>query len=239
MLAVVDYRISPQAKGALERMGHLVLALPPHPSLPVPVSAHPDMLLFFASDCIFCTKSYQSIAKNELERLYEYTKKPLCTVEGVVSECYPNDILLNAAPIGKRLFCNVAHTARELAAHPAYEIVNVRQGYAKCSTLPVGEHALITEDASIARAAQQTGLDVLQVESRAVTLKGYDTGFLGGAASFSPYVSIPQILFCGNLDRHPNSSEIRQFCNSHGIEPISLSNEALTDVGTIFLLPME
>lgn len=239
MLAVVDYRIPPQAKCALERMGHRVLELPSHPSLPAPVSAHPDMLLFFASDGIFCTKSYQSIAKNELDSLYKYTKKPLSAVEAEISEHYPHDILLNAAPIGKRLFCNVAHTARELTAHPAYEAVNVRQGYTKCSTLPVGERALITEDASIARSARQKGIDVLQVKSHAVTLKGYDTGFLGGAASFSPYVSIPQILFCGNLDHHPNAPEIRQFCNSHGIEPVSLSNEELTDVGTIFLLPME
>ena len=64
MLAVVDYRIPEQAKHALEHMGHRVLALPPHPSLPAPINAHPDMLLFFASDSIFCTKAYQNIANH-------------------------------------------------------------------------------------------------------------------------------------------------------------------------------
>lgn len=238
MLAVVDHRIPTDAKIALERLGHRVLTIPPHPGLPAPVCGHPDMLLFFAPDAVFCTKSYHKIAQKELKQISACIQKPIRETNAEVSEIYPNDILLNAAPVGSFLFCHTQHTARELLLHEGYECVKVRQGYAKCSVVPVGDHALITEDASIANAARHRGLDVLRVRSNAVTLPGYDTGFLGGSASFSPVSESRRILFCGNLDLHPDAEEIKAFCQAHGSDPISLSDSQLTDVGTIFLLPM-
>ena len=236
MLAIVDIFIPSTVEKQLRERGFEVQKLPPHSSLPHPVASHPDMLLFFAPDTIFCTKSYQRIAAKELDRLSAYCQKPILTVEEETSDRYPHDILLNAAPIGKRLFCLPSHTARALTACSAYEVVPVRQGYAKCSTLPVGEDALITEDASIARAAETQGLEVLRVSSHAVGLAGYDTGFLGGASSFAPYGGCRQILFCGKLDSHPNASDIRKFCNDRGFETMSLSDIPLTDVGTMFLV---
>ncbi|MBR3894692.1 MAG: hypothetical protein IKJ35_06040 [Clostridia bacterium] len=238
MLAVIDHRIPAKAKNELRRMGHRVLTIPPHPALPVPVCGHPDMLLFFAPDCIFCTKSYQKIAENELEIISSYTKNPIKIIHAEISARYPQDILLNAAPVGKHLFCLGKHTAKELTSNSAYEVTEVHQGYAKCSVVPVGDAALITEDPSIATVARQRGFDVLRVRTNAVTLAGYDTGFLGGASSYATDSDVRQILFCGNLELHPDAAAIKAFCLGRGFDPISLSDEPLTDVGTIFLLPM-
>ena len=146
MLAVVDCRIPWDAAAELARRGYTVLHMPPHPALPSPVASHPDMLLFFAPDAIYCTNSYQAIAQRELSVLSAHTQKPIRTVTGEVGERYPTDILLNAAPVGDRLFCLPAHTARELTAQAGYRVVPVRQGYAKCSAVPLTHNALITAD---------------------------------------------------------------------------------------------
>ena len=45
-----------------------------------------------------------------------------------------------------------------------------------------------------------------------------------------------EILFCGSLERHPQSHEIQAFCRAHQKKPISLGDFPLTDVGTIFLI---
>lgn len=234
MTAVVDARIPLTAEQALRDRGFAILKLPPHPSLPTPVASHPDMLLFFARNAVFCTKSYYTVAKAILEKLSRAAQRPLVAVKEELGATYPHDILLNAAPIGDHLFCLPEYTANEIKE--GYRVVPIRQGYAKCSTVPVGERALITADPSIARAAQVNGIDTLTIRAGHVALSGYDTGFLGGASSFAPYGGTSEIFFCGNLSTHPDHAAINGFCNEYGFDTVSLSDEPLTDVGTIFLI---
>ena len=236
MLAVLSQQAPVDLQNELRARGIAVCLLTPHPFLPPPVAHHPDMLLFVAPDAIFCTKSYAKIATNELAVIAEYTHLPVCPIDRSVDAQYPADILLNAAPIGGRLFCLPRHTAPELTAHPAYRVHPVRQGYAKCSILPVGQNALISEDPSICSAARQAELDVLQVTPGSVRLTGYPHGFLGGAASFSPLAETDEIFVCGDLDRHPDAARIRAFCEQRKKQIIPLGKGPLTDVGTIFLL---
>lgn len=236
MLAVVDCRFPEDAQSTLWEYGYETVKLPPHPHLSTSVASHPDMLLFFVSDAILTTRTYVQVAKQELKRISEFLQKPILTVREELGNTYPQDILLNAAPIGRKLFCYAAHTATELTHRDDFEVCSVRQGYAKCSVLPVGKQALITEDPSIASTAKNMGLDVLKISAGAVQLSPYPNGFLGGASSLAPYQPIRKILFCGNLDLHPDADSIRHFLQKHGYEALSLSKSPLLDVGTIYLI---
>ena len=236
MLAIVDERTPQTICDSLEARGYSLLRLPPHPDLPTPIASHPDMLLFFAKDRILCTKQYAELAKRELEILSNQSEKPIVTVEERVSSDYPNDILFNCAVVGNSLFCHASHTAKAIAEDPNYNIHFVRQGYAKCSTVPVAEKALITEDPSIATVAKANGFDVLQIDPENVSLTGYNTGFFGGATSFSPYRNIREIYVCGNLEMHSNATEIIDFCSQYDRIPLSLSKDPLLDLGTVFLI---
>ena len=236
MLAIIDERASIAIKDALQAHGHTLLCLPPHPALPSPVASHPDMLLFFAKDCIFCTKDYARIAARELEIISKKAHKPIVTVDASVAPVYPKDILLNAARIGGKLLCNIKHTATELLSCPDLIAIDVKQGYAKCSTVPVGDNALITADPSIARVAREKGIDVLQIRPTYIELAGYDTGFMGGASSYAPYCEIDKIYFCGKLESHPDAKSIQEFCKSHQASTVSLTEEPLADLGTVFLI---
>ena len=239
MLIITDHRLPPAVKRRLTAQGNLLVCLPPHPSLPVPVASHPDMLLFFAPDAIYCAKDYWEVATKELTQISRILALETRCIDARLGARYPYDVPLNAAPIGRSLFGHPTHTARELRTHPAYDLIPVRQGYAKCSILPVGDSALITEDPSIARAAHERKIDVLEVRQNAVALKGYSTGFLGGAASFAPFGNTQEILFCGSLDTHPDADRIREFCTARGFEAISLSDEPLYDVGTMFAFELQ
>ena len=239
MLIITDHRLPLSVKRRLTEQGNHLICLPPHPSLPTPVASHPDMLLFFAPDAIYCASDYRKLAREELSQISDILELELRCIDAKLGMRYPDDVPLNAAPVGRHLFCHPTHTAKELCAHPAYNRIPVRQGYAKCSILPVGASALITEDPSIARAARERRIDVLEVHQNAVALKGYSTGFLGGAASFAPFGSMQEILFCGSLDSHPDADQIRNFCAARGFEAISLSDEPLYDVGTMFVFHLQ
>ena len=236
MIAVIDSRMPQAASRTLERLGFTLCPLPPFPLLDTPVSAHPDMLLFFGARQIYCAKDYGKLAMHPLTLLSRHTHRAVVEVQAPLGKSYPYDIPLNAAPIGERLICYPKHTASEILAEYPESIIPVRQGYSKCATLPIGKRALITEDPSIASVAQTRGLEVLRVSQNAVSLPGYPTGFLGGCASFSPYCDYDSILFCGDLDSHPDANDIRAFCAQHHKKIMSLGDFSLTDVGTIFLL---
>lgn len=235
MLALLDINAPEAAAKRLAELGYEVLRLPPHPHLPVPIASHPDMLLFFAPQSILFSRSYGLLAKKELRFLSEYAQKELLFTEEEQEPSYPRDVLFNAVPFGNALICHRSATSARV--RECYSnLLSVKQGYAKCSILPIAERALITEDPSIAKVSAQNGFSVLQVSSGQTLLKGYDTGFLGGASSFSPYREAHEIFFCGNLERHGDAGRIKDFCCAHHKDPISLGDFPLTDVGTIFLI---
>ena len=237
MTAVVDLKIPHEAEASLQAMGYQTVKLPPHPVLPSPVASHPDMLVFFAPNAIFCTESYAKIAKKELKKIEKAANRPIHTLQTDYKSHYPHDVLLNAAVVGEQLFCLPSYTATEILQSAAYRVCAVRQGYAKCSVVPIGPTALITEDPSIAKVALSEGLDVLRVDPHNVLLPGYDTGFLGGACSFAPYqAEANRLLVCGDLRQHQNAPAILRFLEEHDVEPIALSPAPLTDVGTVFII---
>lgn len=236
MLAVIDCRTPPPIRNGLIEHGFDLLELPPHPSLDPPVASHPDMLLFFASDAIFTTKCYAGIAKKELDALSFAARKPIVTISEECLRKYPHDVYLNVASVGRFLFGHPISLKQECYQRGTYIPCPVRQGYAKCNTVPIGNNALITSDPSIASAACKMNLDVLRVMPDKITLSGYDTGFLGGATSFSPYFESKKVYFCGNWESHTNANEINEFLNTHQKTPISLCDGPLIDLGTVFLI---
>ena len=236
MTAILGATVPADAERALKAEGYRTLRLPPHPQLPFPVNSHPDMLLFFSSDAIFCTAAYFKVARRELEELSHIAKLPVRTVMREVGLRYPDDVLLNAAPVGKYLFCRPDATAEELLTQPTVTVLPVKQGYAKCSVIPVGENALMTADKSIGKAAANAGLAVLYLPTDGIRLDGYSHGFPGGCTSFSPYQHTDTVYFCGSFSQYAGSGDMRRFCAERGIQLLSLGDFPPTDVGTIFLI---
>ena len=235
MLAVTNHTFPREAEEALNRLGHRTLRLPPSPNLPQSVASHPDMLLFFAPDAIFCTKSYYSIATSELKEVSSVYGAPIRLIEKEYGNGYPYDVLLNVLPLGRHLFCNTKAVANELLTL-GLAVEHVNQGYTKCSTLPLGDKAIITADASIAQGAKECEIDVLQIAEGHISLPGYNYGFIGGCTSFAPRGGTDTVFFCGDLHRHPDCTKINNFCQTHGFRILSLSNADLCDVGTIFII---
>lgn len=224
---LVDTRISKKCEDTLLSLGYEPIKMPPHPSLPVPVASHTDMLVFLFEDTLICTKEYYRIAKKELDS----TEKRIILSEERAEGNYPRDILFNAAPVGEYLFGKLEHISSHIKALP-YKMCNINQGYAKCSCCTVSDKAIITSDPSLESAAKAVGIDVLKVSEGHIRLPGYDTGFIGGASGAGERF----VAFCGDISTHPDAEKIKSFCKKHGKEPISLSDEPLFDLGTLFFL---
>lgn len=145
---------------------------------------------------------------------------------------YPKDVIYNAACTGKYFLHNLACTDEKLlslAKAKNMTLINVRQGYTKCSTVIVDENSIITFDKAISIPAIAAGMDVLLVNQGQICLPGLNTGFIGGT---SGRVS-DTLIFHGCLPKHRNFSEIVNFIEKKGLKCKWFSDFPLTDIGSI------
>lgn len=173
---------------------------------------------------------------------------------GAIGHDYPFDIPYNAVSTDRFFIHNTEYTAPALidrARYAGLQIINVKQGYTKCSCIPVGSRAIITEDEGIARtltaynrmiledceddprAAQTDTIDVLLIRKGYAALEGFEYGFIGGTCGTIG----DKIYFNGNLSDHPDFEIICSFIESHGFTPVWTQDTQLTDIGSIIYLP--
>lgn len=236
MLAVIDCRAPLRVQEGLIANGFEPILLPPHPNLAPPVASHPDMLICFLKDRILTTREYASVAAKELQIIASACQKPIDITDAHCSQQYPQDVFLNVAIVGNIALGHPQALMQAAFSENGYRLCPVRQGYAKCSTLPIGERALISSDPSIIKKARELGLDVLKIDPAPIELEGYDNGFLGGATACSPYTAHERVYFCGDWKLHPNADQIERFCKKHHKAPVSLCEGPLTDLGTVFTI---
>ena len=234
ILAVFGGILSQKCRDKLTELGFELLPLQPLSTLSPPMNAHADLSLFILDKKVFGVKElFESdpiLTDKLLERGYE-----ICVTDESVLSPYPKDIPLNCLNVGKLLFSKKAYTAKKLtdeAKKQGYELINVNQGYARCTACPVSDKGIITADCSIAKAAAAAGIDVLRISPAHVRLEGYEYGFIGGASG----VFENTVFFAGDILSHPDGLQIVDFCKKHQKNVISLSDEPLTDVGSIFFL---
>ncbi len=235
MYALIDIRASKVSFSTLISHGFDLILIPPADYLSEAVASHSDMLFFIGFDRLFCHEIYYKAHKELLDSISKLSSLELSISTESVGEKYPYDVLFNACLIGKRLICNkktVSKLIIDAAISADCEIIDVPQGYTKCSICPVGVNALITADKAIAKASREHGIDVLLISEGHVSLPPYEYGFIGGASGLYK----GKVYFCGSLDTHPDGEKIKKFCTENGAEIIELSNGILQDVGTIFFI---
>lgn len=233
-LVLASSALSHECASSLRDLGFEPIIMPEYARLQRGVSSHPDMLAFIYGNKYICTKEYYSIAREIFEKINSLGYSPILTDE-IPSEKYPNDILFNALALGDKLFCLEKGISRELirfAKQNELQIINTNQGYTKCSVCKISDDAIITADKGISELAKSIGIDVLTVSEGHTRLDGYGYGFIGGASG----VYEDTVYFCGDISKHPDGKQIVAFCEKHKKVCVSLSNEELFDVGTLFFL---
>ena len=112
------------------------------------------------------------------------------------------------------------------------DIIDTKQGYAKCSTLILNENTIITDDISIEKVAKANNLNVLKVEKECIYLDKNNYGFIGGASALIGKT----VYFFGDIDSHPNSKEIIDFIKRCKLNYVSVDSNRLRDIGGIVVL---
>ncbi len=146
---------------------------------------------------------------------------------------YPDDVKLNVALFGNNAVGAFRYTdSKLLSLIDGFQKINVKQGYAKCSVLPITEDAIITDDESIFKTLKNT-VDTLLVRKGDIILDGHDYGFIGGSAA---KISKDEILFFGDLKKHCDSDRIISFLEKHYHKAVYFKDYPLYDIGGFITL---
>ena len=115
------------------------------------------------------------------------------------------------------------------------KIINVNQGYCKCSICLINQNSIITEDQSICNALKDK-FDVLKINSGYVQLKGYNYGFFGGCTGL---IDKNTLAINGEIKYHKDKDEMISFLKERNVQLVELKSGYLEDIGSIIPLREE
>lgn len=194
-----------------------------------PIRNHADVNIIHADNEIFFADRGQSVFINN-----RFPNSQV--VETTVESPYPNDCRLNVAVIGEFVFARMSSLDEKLHSYfeeKNYRLVNVKQGYTKCSSCIIDEKNLITDDLSIFNAAKSHSINTLLVEKGDIRLAGYNYGFIGGASAM---IDKRHLIFFGDITKHKSFAEINEFLCSANCNYDYIKNYPLTDIGGLVII---
>lgn len=225
-IVALDERCPKECVNNLKKLGISIVFIPQNPRFDKAVSGHADMNVLNINGKLFTYVETKHLFVN-------------CEISGREDHeflKYPCDVGLNCAILGRKMVCNTKYCDKKVLEYAkicGFDIIHVNQGYAKCNICVVSDNAVITEDRGIFEILTKKGIDCLLLNRHEVILNGYDYGFIGGA---SGKISDNVLAFCGNIQMHSEYENIKSFCDKYNVQILSLSDDALYDVGSIIAI---
>lgn len=221
--AVVDFRMRKIEKEYIKSLGYILVENEFNLNTYDEISAHPDIYYTKIGDVIFAAP--------------EKAKKAPFNVVNCVTEVgdkYPLDVPYNVCVVGNNALHNFKYTdniVKFYLERHEYNMVNVEQGYTKCSVCVVDDNSCITTDIGIAGALMDLGVDTLFVSEPEIKLKRRTNkifvnqnqmsfedspmqGFIGGAMARLG----DTIVIFGDIENLVNGNKIRKFIEKKGLK---------------------
>lgn len=196
-----------------------------HPAL----SGHADIQFFLSGNMLF---THPGLPASFIRSIDDKIDIRVCNTP--LGAKYPEDCRYNIAATGKYAFHKLRYTETAISDHlheTGVRMIDVRQGYSRCSTLVVDENSIVTADVSIHSEALKAGLNALLIRPGHVGLKGFKYGFIGGASGHDA----ESVYLSGRLEQHPDGNAIHDFIAARGKRVINLSDGHINDLGSFLI----
>ena len=169
---------------------------------------------------------------------FEYYKKifpdkKILPSHSILSKEYPKDVPLNAFTFKNYFIHNLKFTDQVLLDYyknSAYELINIKQGYGKCSSL-VTEDFIITSDGGIYESLKDF-IPIYKIKHGKIRLQNFNYGFIGGASGAFD----KKIFFTGDFSHHSSYEEILKIIKKYDYEIEILSKDPIEDYGSIYFI---
>lgn len=229
MLILIDKKIPSEAKKTLSAYGEL-LELETSGITYDAISGHPDIFFFSSGSKLFAAPNLPG------EYFDALNKNGIDAVRGSspVKNTYPDTARYNAVLSGSYFIHNTSITDKSIleTISGSRQILNVKQGYCRCSLLPLKNDCFITSDPGIFKILQKENLKSVFIHPRDIILPGFPHGFIGGACG----ISGDRIFITGGLKHLSGGKKLRDFLNELDYKIIELYDGPLFDGGSLLFL---
>ncbi len=228
MLIIADNKIPAKAKVNLQKYGE-VIWLETSELTEKSISGHPDIF--------FCKTNKRLIVAPNLPDNYKkiLSEHHIVFAEGskAVRHSYPEAAVYNVV-ITENLLIHKTNITDTTILNDSKNLkhINVKQGFTRCSLLPLKEDHFITSDEGIHKTLVGKGFQTLLVTSDEIILPGHSHGFFGGACG----VIENKIFIIGNLSYHRDGEQIKTFITRLDYEIIELYDGPLFDGGSLIVI---
>ena len=150
-----------------------------------------------------------------------------------VGNSYPSSAIYNAVVTDRYVIHNLSITdpvIQETFCH--LKKINIKQGYSRCSLLPLKDNHFITSDQGIYKVLKNNNLDVLYINPSTILLPGFEHGFFGGAAG----VDEDTLFLAGSLRYFPEGEKVRSYLDQLNYTIVELYDGPLFDGGSILVV---
>ena len=162
-----------------------------------------------------------------------FPDKKILPSHSILSKKYPKDVSLNAFTFKNYFIHNLKYTDKFLLDYykeSGYDLVNIKQGYAKCSSL-VTDDFIITSDGGIYESLRDF-IPIYKIDHKQIKLQNFNYGFIGGASG----VLGKKIFFTGDFSNHSSHEEILKIIKKYNYEIEILSKDQIEDFGSIYFI---
>lgn len=234
MICFVDYRTTDAEIHALKNFGLSPIKVPKTNLVYESINGHVDIQLNILNKSERTIIVQKDIEKSFLEELKNNNIKYVFSKNSLKSH-YPEDIILNGLITKDYFVHNTKYTDTNLLKEVQNKkIINIPQGYTKCSILPIKNNVFITNDTTIYKALSSINdIDILYIPYGDILLPSMNYGFIGGIGGM---LNSNTLGIFGDFKEYKYGDIVMNFLNKHKINVLSLSPGKLVDRGSIFVL---
>lgn len=243
---LADFRMRKEEKEYIESLGYKIIEVSYNANLYDEIAAHVDISYLKINDKVITSP----------DRFVELSRFTECYVgKSELSKDYPLDIPYNVCIMGTNAIHNFKHTdkvVKETLLKEKFNLIDVKQGYSKCSIAAIDDNSCITSDMDIAKKLIDNGIDVLfvyepdikllrrtnkneEVQSRMFFEYSDMQGFIGGAMARIDN----EIILFGDVNKLLNKDKIIKFIENKGLKFKWFDGLDVIDYGSIVVIDKE
>ena len=226
---LVDFRIDEEIENELKKNDIEYIKTLKNENLYYEICGHPDIAACNLGDVTV-------IEPDTYNLLYEKIKNfNVIKGETILRSKYPYDIAYNFVVTGKYIIGKLNYmdnVVKKLAEKKGLEFINVKQGYARCSTISLPKDRFITSDSNIYETLISKNLKCYLIECQDIYLSERYNGFLGGSC----LIYDDEIMFFGNIDSIGNGDILKKILKENHIKYYDINNLKLKDYGSMIKL---
>lgn len=234
MQVVIDERINKIIQEYFLSLGYEIIKVKKNKNVYNEISSHTDIFCIKIDDTVIFQKdaisgnldnTYVSIYGDKVGSSY-----PDCAKYNV---CINHNYAIHNFKITNKVILDVLKQKN-------YNLINVKQGYSRCSILPLGNKCLITSDKGIYNELLKYGFDMLFLDPEDLDIKLYKednsyssmSGFIGGCSC----IMGDTVVFFGDIDRFKCKDKLVNYIKSKGFNIKDFKNMDVIDYGSCIFL---